>query len=199
MDNILTHCHREKVAHLWMDNSVFCLTFHWSLFPSVPLPISPLRFRLCFLFVCLFVCFITKSFLTYSFFFHPHLLYQPCLGQAQCVQSHQRQPISAVAITAWLGGLVPHKRQVIIWANDDPVHWRIYALLGRNVLMQLGLCPDVHRVIQWSLLTKLNLSLNFAWPTTKYKHRHMTDSRGRATPENLVESRRSCDCWCYRL
>ena len=29
------------------------------------------------LFVCLFVCFITKSFLTYSFFFHLHLLYQP--------------------------------------------------------------------------------------------------------------------------
>ena len=38
-----------------------------------------------------FVCFITKSFLTYSFF-HLHLLYQPYLGlcQAQCVQLHQR-------------------------------------------------------------------------------------------------------------
>ena len=53
-------------------------------------------------FISLFVCFITKSFLTYSFFFHLHLLYQPYLGlcQAQCVQSHQRQPMSAVAITA---------------------------------------------------------------------------------------------------
>ena len=51
------------------------------------------------LIVCLFVCLITKSFLTYSFF-HPHLLYQPCLGlcQATCVQSHQRQRRSAVAI-----------------------------------------------------------------------------------------------------
>ena len=50
----------------------------------------------------LFVCFITKSFLTYSFFSHLHLLYQPYLGlcQAQCVQSHQTQPMSAVAITA---------------------------------------------------------------------------------------------------
>ena len=49
---------------------------------------------------CLFVCFIIKSFLTYSFFLH--LLYQPYLGlcQTQCVQSHQRQPMSAVAITA---------------------------------------------------------------------------------------------------
>ena len=47
----------------------------------------------------LFVCFITKSFLTFC---HPHLLYQLYLGlyQATCVQSHQRQPMSAVAITA---------------------------------------------------------------------------------------------------
>ena len=53
------------------------------------------------LLVCLFVSFITKSFLTYSFF-HLHLLYQPYLGlcQAQCVQSHHRQPMSAVAISA---------------------------------------------------------------------------------------------------
>ena len=35
-------------------------------------------------------------------FFHLRLLYQPYLGicQAPCVQSHQRQPMSAVAITA---------------------------------------------------------------------------------------------------
>ena len=50
----------------------------------------------------LFVCFITKSFLTYSFL-HLHLLYQPYLRlcQATCVQSHQRQPRSAVAIATW--------------------------------------------------------------------------------------------------
>ena len=49
----------------------------------------------------LLVCFITKSFLTYSFF-HLRLLYQPYLGLCQVpyVQSHQRQPMSAVAITA---------------------------------------------------------------------------------------------------
>ena len=47
------------------------------------------------------VSFITKSYLTYSFF-HPYLLYQPHLGlcQAACVQSHQRQPMSAEGITA---------------------------------------------------------------------------------------------------
>ena len=51
--------------------------------------------------ICLLVCFIIKSFLTFIFF-HLHLLYQPYLGlcQAQCVQSHQRQSMSAVAITA---------------------------------------------------------------------------------------------------
>ena len=45
------------------------------------------------------VCFITKSFLT-CYFFHLHLLYQPYVGlcQATCVQSHRRQPRSAVAI-----------------------------------------------------------------------------------------------------
>ena len=49
----------------------------------------------------LIVCFITKSFLTYSFF-HLHLLYQSYLGlcQATCVHSQQRQPRSAVAIGA---------------------------------------------------------------------------------------------------
>ena len=46
----------------------------------------------------MFVCFITKSFLTYLFYLH--LLYQPCVGpcQATRVQSHQRQSTSAVAI-----------------------------------------------------------------------------------------------------
>ena len=50
---------------------------------------------------CNIVCFITKSFLTNSFF-PPTPAYQPYLGlcQAPCVQSHQRQPMSAVAITA---------------------------------------------------------------------------------------------------
>ena len=48
---------------------------------------------------CLFVCFITKSFLTYSFVLPTPTLSticRPC--QATCVQSHQRQPTSAVAI-----------------------------------------------------------------------------------------------------
>ena len=51
--------------------------------------------------ISLFVCFITKSFLTYSFFPPtPALSTISKLCQAPCVQSHQRQPMSAVAITA---------------------------------------------------------------------------------------------------
>ena len=50
--------------------------------------------------VCLFVSLLSHFWLIH--FFHLRLLYQsyPGLCQAQCVQSHQRQPMSAVAITA---------------------------------------------------------------------------------------------------
>ena len=52
------------------------------------------------LFVCLFVSLLSHFWLIH--FFHLRLLYQPYLGicQAPCVQSQQRQPMSAVAITA---------------------------------------------------------------------------------------------------
>ena len=52
------------------------------------------------MFVCLFVSLLSHFWLIK--FFHLRLLYQPYLGlcQAPCVQSHQRQPMSAVAITA---------------------------------------------------------------------------------------------------
>ena len=63
------------------------------------------------------VCSNTKSFLTYSFF-HLHLLYQPYLGlcQAQCVQLHQRQPMSAVAITA----CEVHAFNIVMSINKPP-------------------------------------------------------------------------------
>ena len=51
-------------------------------------------------YVSLFVSLLSHFWLIH--FFHLHLLYQPYLGlcQAQCVQSLQRQPMSAIAITA---------------------------------------------------------------------------------------------------
>ena len=50
--------------------------------------------------VCLFVSLLSHFWLVH--FFHLYLLYQPYLGlcQAQCVQSHQIQQMSAVTITA---------------------------------------------------------------------------------------------------
>ena len=38
-------------------------------------------------------------------------------------------------------GLVPNKRQAIVWANADPIHWRIYAAIGGDVLR--------HKVWEW--------------------------------------------------
>ena len=33
-------------------------------------------------------------------------------------------------------GLVPNRRQAIIWTNVDPIHWHIYVALGKDELMQ---------------------------------------------------------------
>ena len=35
-----------------------------------------------------------------------------------------------------VNGLVPNRRQVIIWTNDDPVQWHIYAALGVGELIE---------------------------------------------------------------
>ena len=34
-------------------------------------------------------------------------------------------------------GLAPNRWQAIIWANADPIHWRIYAALGGDELINL--------------------------------------------------------------
>ena len=36
-------------------------------------------------------------------------------------------------------GLAPNRRQVIIWTNADPIHWRIYAAQGGDGLTPLVL------------------------------------------------------------
>ena len=35
--------------------------------------------------------------------------------------------------------LAPNRRQAIIWTNADPIHWRIYAVLGGDELTALNL------------------------------------------------------------
>ena len=44
----------------------------------------------------------------------------------------------------WLDNdLVPNRRQAIIWTDADPIHWRIYAALGEDELIdKMGLWYD---------------------------------------------------------
>ena len=42
-------------------------------------------------------------------------------------------------------GLVPNRREAIMWTNTDPIHWRIYAALGGDELT-LGLSRLVKNV-----------------------------------------------------
>ena len=35
-------------------------------------------------------------------------------------------------------GLVPARRQAIIWTNGDPIHWHIYATLGADELKEVS-------------------------------------------------------------
>ena len=44
-------------------------------------------------------------------------------------------------------GLVPNRRQAIIWTNDSLFYWRIYASLGLNELIQYVLGMQVEIVI----------------------------------------------------
>ena len=47
-----------------------------------------------------------------------------------CSQGHYWQWISIGSDT----GLAPNRRQVIIWTNAGPIHWRIYAAIGIDEL-----------------------------------------------------------------
>ena len=41
------------------------------------------------------------------------------------------------ASIGWGDGFAPTRRQTIIWANDDPIHWHMYASLGTDDLNKL--------------------------------------------------------------
>ena len=56
------------------------------------------------------------------------LLFYTSRRQGQPLQFRARNPRSHVIIGP------PNRRQAITWTNDDPVHWRIYAALGRDEL-----------------------------------------------------------------
>ena len=47
---------------------------------------------------------------------------------------------------------MPNRRQIIIWANADPIHWRIYAALGRDQLKRIIVrSRKVSKLLDWML------------------------------------------------
>ena len=80
-------------------------------------------------------------------FFHLRLLYQPYLGlcQAPCVQSHQKQPMSAVAITACAVQISAADSQTVptvVTGVSKPLCCRLtltFTLTGKN----LSLCTTL--------------------------------------------------------
>ena len=106
-DNIESDIHLSHCLKIWV-------TFQWMVIKLIQWLISAVSYDISLRLispdfvddkstlvqVMLFVSLLSHSWLIH--FFHLHMLYQPYLGlcQALCVQSHQRQPMSAVAITA---------------------------------------------------------------------------------------------------
>ena len=62
-------------------------------------------------------------------------------------------------------GLVPNRRQAIIWTSTDPIHWSIYAALGGDELMHLV------KIVQKSGISPENMlssSVIFGWFSASY-------------------------------
>ena len=95
-------------------------------------------------------CQLLVSFLSHFWlihFFHLRLLYQPYLGlcQAPCVQSHQRQPMSAVAITACEVQVSAADSQTVptvVTGVSKPLCCRLTLTLTLNN-ENLSLCPTL--------------------------------------------------------
>ena len=50
-------------------------------------------------------------------------------------------------------GLAPNRRQAIIWTNADPIHWRIYATLGGELIVKQTqrVIEHINQKEQWLL------------------------------------------------
>ena len=113
------------------------------------------------------VCFITKSFLTYSFFLL-HLLYQPYAGlcQATCVQSQKRQPSSAVAIATCEVHVSASDSQTVPTVATGvlkPLCCRLtltFALTSENLSLYISL------LLNWSLYNYAAHAADILTPTT---------------------------------
>ena len=84
-------------------------------------------------------------------------------------------------------GLASNRWQAIIWSNDDPVHWHIYASSGLNELTHWGQCYDLLSLHMTRAVVACVVIRLFQGPT------HTTSSRCLVvlwtihTPWNLLE------------
>ena len=116
----------------------------------------------------IFVCFITMSFLTYTGYFHLHLLYQSYLGlcQATCVQSPQRQPRSAVSIAACEVQVLAADSQTVptvATGVSKPLRCRLtitFTLTSQNLSLYTFL------LLYWSLYNYAAHAADILTPTT---------------------------------
>ena len=60
-------------------------------------------------------------------------------------------------------GLAPNRRQAINWTNADPVHWRIYAALGRDELKYVNHVRSVTTDAMISSLWQWHNLPHFSW------------------------------------
>ena len=56
-------------------------------------------------------------------------------------------------------GLAPNSPQAIILTNADPIHWRIYAALGRNEFMQWNIANNSKALATIRILAILSYNL----------------------------------------
>ena len=84
-------------------------------------------------------------------------------------------------------GLAPNRRQAIIWANADPIHWRIYAALGGDELKKDWLLKGNRPT--W--LTHGGV-IRFYWPVTGTSHWWLIMQKRRNASVIAMELRLLC-------
>ena len=67
-------------------------------------------------------------------------------------------------------GLAPNRRQAIIWTNDDPVHWRIYAALGEDGLNSLSCKLHLNQITSFKYSVKIFFMKNLYFGENIFVH-----------------------------
>ena len=89
-------------------------------------------------------------------------------------------------------GLVPMRRQAIIWINDDPIHWRLYATLGGDELTHWGRNKMAH-ILHTTLNVFLQWKFFIFWCTFHWcVPKCVLDKKPALTPVIMVMA------WCKK-